>query len=99
MLLHNDKELFREVIISASEELGIVVPIVEKDYYVPMLLKRLSEQCPECVFKGGTSLSKCHHFIDCFSEDIDIAFSNKLTQGIRYMVMKCNRLSLFIILK
>lgn len=83
MLLHNDKELFREVIISTAEKLGLVVPIVEKDYYVTMILKKLSMECPECVFKGGTSLSKCHHMIDRFSEDIDISFSNKLSQGKR----------------
>lgn len=83
MLLHNDKELFREVVISTAEELGLVVPIVEKDYYVTMILKKLSNECPECVFKGGTSLSKCHHVIERFSEDIDIAFSNKLSQGMR----------------
>ena len=50
MLLHNDKELFREVVISTAEELGLVVPIVEKDYYVTMILKKLSMECPECVF-------------------------------------------------
>ena len=83
MLLHNDKELFREVVISTAEKLGLVVPIVEKDYYVTMILMKLSEECPDCVFKGGTSLSKCHHVIDRFSEDIDIAFSNKLSQGMR----------------
>ena len=75
MFLHNDKELFQEVIVSAAEDLGLVVPIVEKDYYVTMILKKLSIWCPECVFKGGTSLSKCHHIIDRFSEDIDISFS------------------------
>ena len=72
MFLHNDKELFQEVIVSAAEDLGLVVPIVEKDYYVTMILKKLSIWCPECVFKGGTSLSKCHHVIDRFSEDIDM---------------------------
>ena len=83
MLLHNDKELFREVVISTAEKLGLVVPIVEKDYYVTMILKKLSVECPDCVFKGGTSLSKCHHVIDRFSEDIDIAFSNNLSQVMR----------------
>ena len=83
MFLHNDKELFQEVIVSAAEDLGLVVPIVEKDYYVTMILKKLSIWCPECVVKGGTSLSKCHHVIDRFSEDIDISFSDKLTQGMR----------------
>lgn len=83
MLLHSDKELFREVVVSTAEDFGLVVPIVEKDYYVTMILKKLSMECPECVFKGGTSLSKCHHVIDRFSEDIDIAFSNNLSQGMR----------------
>lgn len=83
MHLHEDRELFREVIISTAEELGLAVPIVEKDYYVTKLLEQLARECPECVFKGGTSLSKCHHVVDRFSEDVDIAFSNKLTQGMR----------------
>lgn len=83
MFLHNDKELFREVIISTAENLGIVVPIVEKDYYVTMILKSMAMKSLGCVFKGGTSLSKCFHVIDRFSEDIDIAFSNQLTQGMR----------------
>ena len=48
-----------------------------------MILKALSVEQPECVFKGGTSLSKCHHAIERFSEDIDIAFSNNFTQGMR----------------
>lgn len=83
MHLHEDKELFREVIISTADDLGMVVPIVEKDYYVTMILKKLVEKRPECVFKGGTSLSKCHHVIERFSEDVDISFSNKLTQSMR----------------
>lgn len=83
MHLHEDRELFREVIISTAEELRLVVPIVEKDYYVTTLLKRLAEECPDCVFKGGTSLYKCHHVIERFSEDVDISFSNRLTQSMR----------------
>lgn len=83
MFLHNDRELFHDVVVSAAEKFGTVVPIVEKDYYVTMILKRLSALCSDCVFKGGTSLSKCHHIIDRFSEDIDIAFSNELSQGKR----------------
>lgn len=83
MLLHRDEELFREVISSTAADLTLPVPIVEKDYYVTMILKQLAEKAPDCVFKGGTSLSKCHHAIDRFSEDIDIAFSNTLTQGQR----------------
>lgn len=83
MFLHNDKELFKDVIIAASVDQKRPVAIVEKDYYVTMILKLLAQVEPGCVFKGGTSLSKCHHVIDRFSEDIDITFSNTLTQGQR----------------
>lgn len=83
MYLHKDKDLFREAVMSTAMALGQPVPIVEKDYYVTMILKLLSERAPECVFKGGTSLSKCHHAIDRFSEDINITFSENLSQGQR----------------
>ncbi|WP_244096013.1 MULTISPECIES: nucleotidyl transferase AbiEii/AbiGii toxin family protein [unclassified Blautia] len=82
MFLHNDEELFKDVIIAASVDQKRSVAIVEKDYYVTMILKLLAQVEPGCVFKGGTSLSKCHHVIDRFSEDIDITFSNTLTQKV-----------------
>ena len=83
MFLHNDEELFKDVIIAASVDQKRPVAIVEKDYYVTMILKLLAQVEPGCVFKSVTSLSKCHHVIDRFSEDIDITFSNTLTQGQR----------------
>lgn len=33
------------------------------------------------VFKGGTSLSKCHKAINRFSEDIDITIDTAISQG------------------
>lgn len=83
MLLHKDREQFESVLNAVSNELGVPVTIVEKDYYVTMILKQLAVKAPGCVFKGGTSLSKCHHAINRFSEDIDITFSDKLSQGER----------------
>ncbi len=83
MFLHEDRELFQDIIEATAEAQQRPIAIIEKDYYVTMILKLLSEEVPACVFKGGTSLSKCHHAIDRFSEDIDIAFSENLTQGQR----------------
>ena len=83
MFLHNDKELFKDVIVATAVDQNRPVAIVEKDYYVTMILKLLAQVEPRCVFKGGTSLSKCHHVIERFSEDIDITFSDTLTQGQR----------------
>lgn len=83
MYLHKNVDLFREVVLSASDAFGIPIPIIEKDYYVTMILKQLSEKAAGCVFKGGTSLSKCYHVIERFSEDIDITFMNALSAGAR----------------
>lgn len=70
MYLHNDKDLFTEVITEANAQTGIAESIIEKDYYVTMILKLLAKSNPDIVFKGGTSLSKCFHLINRFSEDI-----------------------------
>lgn len=71
-MLHSDKELFKQVILAVSEATGIESGIIEKDYYVTMFLKQLVEKQPQIIFKGGTSLSKCHKLIHRFSEDIDL---------------------------
>ena len=72
-MLHNKKSLFEQVILRASEYLGISEAIIEKDYYVILFLKELVKTAPNIIFKGGTSLSKCHHLIKRFSEDIDLS--------------------------
>lgn len=78
MYLHNDRNLFAEALEEANTQTGIAKSIIEKDYYVTMILKLLAERNPAIVFKGGTSLSKCFHLIDRFSEDIDITFSEHI---------------------
>ena len=79
--LHNNKEQFQDAIELAYEQTGIMTQAIEKDYYVTMLLHLLSEKMPYIVFKGGTSLSKCHKVIQRFSEDIDITIDTQISQG------------------
>lgn len=79
--LHHNKELFEDAINLVTHHTGISPQIVEKDYYVTMILRLLSEKVPYIVFKGGTSLSKCHHVIKRFSEDIDIAIDDNISHG------------------
>lgn len=70
MYLHKeDRELLHDIIIAVSEKSGLEENIVEKDYYVTLILKELAKRNPSIVFKGGTSLSKAYHVIDRFSED------------------------------
>ena len=79
--LHNNKEQFQDAITIAYEQTGLMTQAIEKDYYVTMLLHLLSEKIPYIVFKGGTSLSKCHKVIKRFSEDIDITIDTPISQG------------------
>ena len=92
MYLHNDKDLFTEVITEANAQTGIAESIIEKDYYVTMILKLLAKSNPDIVFKGGTSLSKCFHLINRFSEDIDITFSEHIGESrrkkLKYKILK-----------
>lgn len=79
--LHEEREVFFNAVNLASVREAILPTVVEKDYYVTMILRRLSEKLGFIVFKGGTSLSKCHKVIKRFSEDIDITIDEKLSQG------------------
>ncbi len=93
MYLHEDREIFKDVIEASSNYLGVSKETIEKDYYVTMILKRLAhvKELP-CVFKGGTSLSKCFQCIDRFSEDVDITFAEHLGEArrkkLKYKVIK-----------
>lgn len=75
MNLHHDKEVFEELVVAASNELAISANVIEKDYYVTLILKAISEQMKDIVFKGGTSLTKCYQLLERFSEDIDLSYS------------------------
>ena len=79
--LHENREEFTNAVNLASEYFHILPMVAEKDYYVTMILRGLSARLPFVVFKGGTSLSKCHKAIKRFSEDIDITIDARLSQG------------------
>lgn len=83
MYLHKNREVFKEIIEQVADYNGRTVTVVEKDYYVTLILRLLTEQLDQCVFKGGTSLSKGFHVIDRFSEDIDITFKEHIGESRR----------------
>jgi len=83
MYLHEDKVLFKEIIDQVSEDSGRAAVVIEKDYYVTMILRLLSQKLSDVVFKGGTSLSKGFKAINRFSEDIDITFDEHIGEARR----------------
>ena len=74
MKLHLNKELFRDIIDTLNTRTGIAIDIIEKDYYVCILLKELSKRQNElkAYFKGGTAIYKILNTMNRFSEDIDL---------------------------
>lgn len=77
MKLHEFTTKFRDLISIVAAEKHLPESAIERDYYIVLLLKNLadSEYAENCVFKGGTSLSKCYPCsIERFSEDIDLTF-------------------------
>lgn len=79
MNLCDDKTIFQQAILQASQKLNIHPAIIEKDYYVTQMLQQLVSKDPDIIFKGGTSLSKCYKVIDRFSEDIDLNYDSHNT--------------------
>ena len=100
MVLQKDKESFDIAIRAASRHFNVSPAIIEKDYYVTLVLRELAKQVPDLLFKGGTSLSKCYKIIDRFSEDIDITLdSEHQSQGkrknLKYTIVEiCSNLGL-----
>lgn len=89
MNLHGHRNEFNDLITLVSREKHIPESAVERDYYLVMMLQKLeqSEYASQCVFKGGTSLSKCYPgSIERFSEDIDLTFL-----GMDLPDKQCNR--------
>lgn len=74
MKLHENKELFTEIIEGAAEYFNFDPSHIEKDYWVSKMLKEVSnsEYGNQAFFKGGTSLSKAFGLIKRFSEDLDM---------------------------
>lgn len=80
MQLHKFSEDFRELISIVAYNMNLPESAVERDYYIVLLLNNLahSDYSEHCVFKGGTSLSKCYPgSIERFSEDIDLTYLGK----------------------
>lgn len=103
MKLHKDKATFEQAVRSASRYFNVESALVEKDYFVTLVLGKINEYAPGLLFKGGTSLSKCHKIINRFSEDIDLTLDEEhFTQGqrkkLKYIIVDvCKELGLTLI--
>lgn len=74
MKLHKDRDAFQALLSVISQKTGIREDIIEKDYYLTLLLSELAAWQTElpAYFKGGTALYKAIGSLKRFSEDIDL---------------------------
>ena len=74
MYLHLQKEIFIETIDMINSKSNIPKDILEKDYYVCLVLQELAKNQDylKAYFKGGTAVYKILPTMNRFSEDIDL---------------------------
>ena len=80
MKLHEDKTAFRVLLERIHERTGYRTDVMEKDYYVVLILKELAEKQSAglpAYFKGGTALYKALRMTNRFSEDIDLSVDTR----------------------
>jgi len=90
-MIHKDKEQFFTLIDRIASLTGFYAPLMEKDYYLTLLLSRIHELSEDLIFKGGTCLNKIYYSYYRLSEDLDFSMllpQYKATRGER---RKCIR--------
>ena len=75
-MIHKNKEEFIKTLERASKKKEFLLPLLEKDYYLTLILSRMHELSGDLIFKGGTCLNKIYYVYYRLSEDLD--FSMKL---------------------
>ena len=80
MKLHKDVAAFKVLLEQIHERTGYRTDVLEKDYYVVLMLRELSEKQKAglpAYFKGGTALYKALKTTNRFSEDIDLSVDTR----------------------
>jgi predicted nucleotidyltransferase component of viral defense system len=78
-MLHSNMAEFLKVLERTSAQTGFPLRLLEKDYYITIVLSAISKLSNDLVFKGGTCLSKIYYSYYRLSEDMD--FTLRLPGG------------------
>ena len=89
-MLHSDKDEFLKVLERTSAQTGFPLRLLEKDYYITIVLSKINELSKDLVFKGGTCLSKIYYSYYRLSEDMDFTLNlpGNATRTMRSNAMK-----------
>lgn len=85
-MIHKDRGQFIDVLNMTVQRTGFRASLLEKDYYLTLILSRVNELSENLVFKGGTCLNKIYYSYYRLSEDLD--FSMRLPE---YATTRDNR--------
>jgi len=79
-----DKEKLRDIIPAIAAEHRFRQAIVEKDYYLTIILNSIASSLSgNIVFKGGTLLNKIHLNYHRLSEDLDFSYYGEIDLTVR----------------
>ncbi len=90
-MLHTDKDEFLKILQQASAQTNFPLRLLEKDYYITLVLDNIQKLSPNLVFKGGTCLSKIYFNYFRLSEDLDFSInlpSNDINRTKRRQLIK-----------
>jgi predicted nucleotidyltransferase component of viral defense system len=90
-MLHSNKDEFLKILERTSAQTGFTLRLLEKDYYITVVLSGISMLNNALIFKGGTCLSKIYYSYYRLSEDLDFTLklpSNSSTRSVRRNAIK-----------
>jgi len=85
-MIHENREEFLRVLNSTAAQTPFQLDLLEKDYYLSLLLSGIGSLSGDLIFKGGTCLNKIYYSYYRLSEDLD--FSMKLPEQVTRTVRR-----------
>lgn len=90
-MLHSNKDEFLKVLERTSAQTGFPLRLLEKDYYISIVVSDINELSKDLMFKGGTCLSKIYYSYYRLSEDLDFTLKlsgDKSTRAVKKNAIK-----------
>jgi predicted nucleotidyltransferase component of viral defense system len=90
-MLHSNKDEFLKILERASAQTGFPLRLLEKDYYITIVLSGINKLSNDLVFKGGTCFSKIYYSYYRLSEDLDFTLklsTDNTTRSVRRNAIK-----------
>lgn len=88
-MIHENKDEFIKALGRASKKKGFLLHLIEKDYYLTLILSRVHELSKDLVFKGGTCLNKVYYTYYRLSEDLNFSMILPQYEATRSQRHKC----------